>query len=944
MGKKELADLLTNYFSGRTSEAIRRRLQKLNWRHPDLSSHAPDERTHNTTGVVENTSEPTGGGLTISTTLSDGAEAESGSGREIMEEEGWRRAMLETALEQLEDSRVESGSLKHIAYELLGNRLSIAQAAGKVENLTKKSMPLKWKVGQRKMVKRGRPQSNKDIRRARYAHIQRLYNLKRKDAANCVLKGQWREAYKGLDQEVDGVNEYWAKVYGTSSNDGEPGNKSQRETSAVKWTIITPITAEEISAALQGMRDTSAGMDRLTAKELLSWHVPSLAGLLNIILATEALPSSLAAARVTFLPKVECPTEPSDFRPIAITSILARALHKILARRMREELTFSSLQYAFLQRDGCLEASALLHAILRRSHEEVKPLAAAFLDVSKAFDTISHRAILGAGKRAGIPSPLLRYMNHLYADTTLHLGATITSCRKGVRQGDPLSPLLFILAMGEVLEEALPETGITLKEEHFGAVAYADDLILVADNPKLLQMKLDGLGRGLKQAGMSVNTRKSATLTILKDGRRKCVVLAPTTYQMDDGTIMAMGVADSQKYLGIHFGWKGRLTPKQTKETERMLQEISSAPLKPYQRLELVRNFMVPKLTHELVLGCAHRNTIAKIDKMIRRATRAWLRLPKDTSLGFLHAPQKQGGLGIPSLGTTIPLMQKRRFEKLLTSQYAISRALTELPSFNTTLRRVNLPCRIKKVVICAAKEADEEWAAVMRSSADGRSQITDDIDSASYLWVSKPSRVFPRLHLRGIQLRGGVLYTRARSSRGKDRSIEDTSCRGACHARETLNHILQICEITHDARCARHNRVVKLLEKMLKTKGEKIWVEPIIPAGKSFIKPDLILETGKQHLILDVSVVSNPRMEYTYRLKTEKYGSKENTGAIRAWMEKDAPLKHMPIIISGQGLMYGQSGRGLRNLGLTARDISDLCLLTIQGSLKCYDVYTRGT
>lgn len=571
----------------------------------------------------------------------------------------------------------------------------------------------------------------------------------------------------------------------------------------------------------------------------MTWHLPSLAGLMNIILATERLPSHLATAKVTFLPKVESPADPGDFRPIAISSVLARTLHKILSRQMREQFDFSPLQYAFLRRDGCLEASALLHVVLRHSHEETKPLASTFLDISKAFDSVSHQAILRAGKRAGTPPPLLRYLSQLYGHATLHLGKITTECKKGVRQGDPISPILFILAMGEVLEEGLPGVGIDWGEDRLGSIAYADDLILLADNPGDLQMKLDGLCKGLQQVGMALNIKKLATLTTLKYGRRKHLVLAPSTYKTRDGKIPAMSVADTQRYLGVHFTWKGRTTLKQTKEVERMLQEITSAPLKPYQRVELVRDFMVPKLPHELVLGCAHQNTISRIERMIRRSIRAWLRLPKDTSLGFLHAPIKSGGLGIPSLGTTLPLLQNKRFEKLLASHNAIERTLTKLPSFKTTLRRINLPCKVGKETVCCPQEAKEEWRRVLRTSADGRIMTTDDIDPASYHWISKPHTVFPRLHLRGIQLRGGTLYTKARASRGREKSSNEVACRGGFQARETLNHILQVCEITHNARCAQHNRVVKLLEKRLRKKVDKTWIEPIIPTTKSFIKPD---------------------------------------------------------------------------------------------------------
>lgn len=52
----------------------------------------------------------------------------------------------------------------------------------------------------------------------------------------------------------------------------------------------------------------------------------------------------------------------------------------------------------------------------------------------------------------------------------------------------------------------------------------------------------------------------------------------------------------------------------------------------------------------------------------------------------------------------------------------------------------------------------------------------------------------------------------------------------------------------------------------------------------------------------------------------------------------------HVPVILSSRGLLYGPSGRGLSAMSLTARDLSDLCLLAVAGSIKCYDAYTRGT
>lgn len=111
-----------------------------------------------------------------------------------------------------------------------------------------------------------------------------------------------------------------------------------------------------------------------------------------------------------------------------------------------------------------------------------------------------------------------------------------------------------------------------------------------------------------------------------------------------------------------------------------------------------------------------------------------------------------------------------------------------------------------------------------------------------------------------------------------------------------------------------------------------------------SFIKPDLLVDKDDTSMVMDVSIVAGPRMEETWRLKARKYSTPEHTKAITARLQSQTPIKHIPVIISYRDLMYGPTGRALRNLGLTKRDLSDLCLLTVAGSLKCYDLCMRGT
>eukprot|EP00061_Rhincodon_typus_P001740 g15637.t1 len=100
-----------------------------------------------------------------------------------------------------------------------------------------------------------------------------------------------------------------------------------------------------------------------------------------------------------------------------------------------------------------------------------------------------------------------------------------------------------------------------------------------------------------------------------------------------------------------------------------MIQEVSHAPLKPQQKVEIVRNYLIPKLKYSLTLGEAHCNTLKAMDQQVRQAIRGWLRLPKDTSIGFIHSTVKDGGLGIPCLLTIIRVEKGKRLERLLAKE-----------------------------------------------------------------------------------------------------------------------------------------------------------------------------------------------------------------------------------------------------------------------------------
>lgn len=624
MSKGELARRVADTLGKRSSDAIAKRLRALQWSPPQVVDEQSEASWPGSGAANTSATQHEGGstdgldqhGKSVTDTPHSSREPPPDlRAREI----NWRRDIVEYIMRITTGEDPTSTMIRGIASKMKTAADQPEVVEEDLNRLGDSLFPDRWVTGTR--TRPGFPTRNKrDLWRAQYASIQRLYKLKRKDAAHSILNGSWKAEF--IQARPAGLEEYWRGVLES------PRTELMRETTEEvdwKWDILDPISEEEARWALRSLRRSTAGVDKVTADELLKWERGAAAGLMNTLLAAGMLPKALSTARITLIPKIEAPTLPNDFRPISIAPIFTRALHKILAVRLRDSIDFSETQYAFLKRDGCLEASHLLQAILRQAHEEARPTAMLLLDLSKAFDTVEHNAILRAATRAKIPPPFLRYLRNQYGTAKVRLVDLVIPVNRGVRQGDPLSPLLFNLVMEEVTSYARKDLGIMLGPARIDSMAYADDLILVANDPWELQAKLEGLLAGLRRVGLHLNSKKSRSITIMKDGKRKHMVLSPTKYHTEDGEISVMDTDEQARYLGLTFTWKGMVKPKHTGKLQNMLEELRKGPLKPYQRLEVLRDFAILRLTHELVLGMAHRNTLKAMDRMVRAAVRTWL-------------------------------------------------------------------------------------------------------------------------------------------------------------------------------------------------------------------------------------------------------------------------------------------------------------------------------
>lgn len=323
--------------------------------------------------------------------------------------------------------------------------------------------------------------------------------------------------------------------------------EEMEQTIAVEFTSnpIEPIAEKEVYDSIKKLKnEKSPGPDGLS-NEAVKLGAPvltrHLTQLFNMVLDTETVPKQWCTSDIILLYKKGDPLDIGNYRPISLLASIYKLFASIVLKRITHRIDTSQPieQAGFRSGYSTTDHIQTLEQVIEKYSEFNRPLYVAFIDYSKAFDSISHSSIWNALIQFKVDRKYINIIKKIYDNSTskvkLETRGDPIHIERGVRQGDPLSPKLFIAVLENIFRQLdWAKKGIRIGNRYLSHLRFADDIVILAETPKDLETMIESLDQESSRVGLEMNASKT---NIMTNSRKRTITVKGNRIEYVDSYI-----------------------------------------------------------------------------------------------------------------------------------------------------------------------------------------------------------------------------------------------------------------------------------------------------------------------------------------------------------------------------------------------------------------------
>ena len=770
------------------------------------------------------------------------------------------------------------------------------------------------------------------------------------------------ENTSGGDQEMpekETTVKFWSDIWSQPVNHNEEAKWMNRIESELK----RERTQEDLQINL--------GKLKRQLKRVANWRAPGPDGLqgywikafdachqritiqLQQCLDTGEVPDWLTQGKTTLIMKdKEKGPEVTNYRPITCLPLMWKILTGIISNAMYEHL--DDEQMLPVEQKGCRRKSRgtkdqllIDKMILKNSRRRATHLGMAWIDYKKAYDMIPHSWIKKCLDMFNIASNIKRMIKMSMDKWNTELmanGEKIGSVhiKRGIFQGDSLSPLLFVMALiplSLVLRQVKCGYSLGRGRATVNHLLFMDDLKVYGKNINQVDTLVNTVKIFSQDIGMQFGIKKCAVL-IMKRGK---VVESNGILLPDEQQIKSLRKDEGYKYLGILEADQIKSTEMKTnvtKEYYRRIRKILKSKLNAGNTINAINSRAVSLVRYGAGILQWKKDELRKMDRKTRKMLTTYRALHPQADVDRLYLKRNEGGRGMISVEDCIDLEVGNLKEYVNESEEEMLKEVAE--------EEIIGEGKQKKDVL------DKHKSSYLDKVLHGQFfRKTEEVrDENSWNWLKQG---YLKRETEGMLMAAQDQALRSNAIKHRiDKAKISPLCRLCGERDETVAHIVAECKMLAQKQYKlwRHDRVATVIHwtfcKKYGFDAAEKWYDhqpnPVIENEKTKIlwdfaiqtdhqiehnKPDIVLikKDEKECLVIDVACPFDSRIKLKEGEKIERYQDlKRETKKL--WKMKKASV--IPVVIGALGTISKNFNGWIKKLEID--DTKDLmqkaCLL----------------